>query len=96
MTTVEARDAQRRDQWLRLRLYEVQCVEIPSKEQQEKGAWAAGRSIGVVCRNAVEAINHVRGKHPTYRIDAVNQRGMVHYVVVADPNSPETVSGEQT
>lgn len=84
----DAREAGRRDNWLKFRIYEVQCVQIPDADAQAKGAWAAGRTIGVVCRNAVEAIECVRTEYPDYRIDAVNQRGMVHHIVDSSAHTP--------
>jgi hypothetical protein len=71
------------------RLYRVECWEPPVEPppNTHKG-WGKHHHVGVVCRSAVEAIGIVAEKHPRYRIDAVNQTGVVHIVVSGYPSKP--------
>lgn len=65
------------EQKTRLRLYHVKCWEpavSPAK-------WGRHNVYGVICHSAVEAVAHVAALHPNARIDAVNDGGIVHYVL---------------
>jgi hypothetical protein len=60
------------------RLYRVECWEAPSQDNKKYGRH---HQIGVVSVSAIEAMDIVRQKHPTYRIDAVNPCGGVTYIL---------------
>lgn len=70
------------------RLYRVECWEAPIEgdDRFKYSRFGLHQQIGVVCHSAVEAIDLVRGLHPTYRIDAVNQVGFVNHVAESAVN----------
>jgi hypothetical protein len=61
------------------RMYRVECWEPPANPA-DKSKWGRHWQIGVACGSAVEAVAIVQAKRPTYRIDAVNQCGVLHFV----------------
>lgn len=67
----------REDYMAKLRCFAVNCFEPPEDEKK----WGKHHTLGVVCRSVVEAVEHVRATQPTYRIEAVNERCIVHYVL---------------
>ena len=69
----------REDYFAKVRYFMVNCFEPPPEENSK--AWGRHWAIGVVCSSAAEALDTVREKHPTYRIEAVNERGIVHHVL---------------
>lgn len=67
--------------WWR-RYYHVKCWQPPQDERK----WGRHIDFGVVARSALEAINFVSAEYPLCRIDAVNERGIVHHVL-AEPKT---------
>lgn len=70
------------------RLYRVECFEEPVEgdDRFKYHRFGMHHQFGVVCHSAIEAMDFVREKQPTYRIDAVNQVGFVNYVLGASIN----------
>lgn len=73
----------REDYFAKLRYFMVNCFEPPPEDTK---AWGKHWAVGVVCRSAAEALDTVREKHPTYRIEAVNERGIVHHLAESSVN----------
>lgn len=67
----------------KVRLYRVECWEPPIEgdERFKYNRFGLHHQFGVVCYSAVEAMDFIREKHPTYRLDAVNQVGFANYVL---------------
>jgi hypothetical protein len=61
----------------KIRLYEVKCWQSAQGERK----YGRHLNFGVVAAGAPDAMNHVATEHPDVRIDAVNDRGIVHYVL---------------
>lgn len=73
------------------RLYRVECWDPPVEGDPKFKYRQHGchEHVGVVAHSVVEAIELVREKHPTYRIDAVNQCGPVNYIEGSAVNGNE-------
>lgn len=69
----------REDYFAKMRFFVATCFEPPPEDKPN--VWGKHYSVGIVCRSAVEAMECVRKQHPTYRINSVNEHGIVHHVM---------------